>query len=105
MKIYTRRGDAGETDLFGGTRVAKDDLRVEVYGAVDELNANLGVAAKVSGRSEYMNVKACSYLTSSISESVSRCSSSVSPQKPAMMSVERARSGTIERARPINSRY
>ncbi len=42
MKIYTRRGDAGETDLFGGPRVGKDDLRVEAYGAVDELNATLG---------------------------------------------------------------
>lgn len=44
MKIYTRRGDRGETDLFGGPRVAKDHLRVEAYGAVDELNAALGVA-------------------------------------------------------------
>ena len=48
MKIYTRRGDGGETDLFGGPRVAKDDLRVEAYGAVDELNAGIGVAAALS---------------------------------------------------------
>lgn len=45
MKIYTRRGDAGETDLFGGPRVAKDALRVEAYGAVDEANACIGIAA------------------------------------------------------------
>lgn len=45
MKIYTRRGDAGETDLFGSGRVAKDHLRVEAYGAVDELNAVLGACA------------------------------------------------------------
>ena len=45
MKIYTRRGDGGETDLFGGERVAKDHLRVEAYGAVDELNASLGVVS------------------------------------------------------------
>jgi cob(I)alamin adenosyltransferase len=44
VKIYTRRGDRGETDLFGGARVAKDHLRVEAYGAVDELNAALGAA-------------------------------------------------------------
>ena len=44
MKIYTRRGDGGETDLFGGERVAKDALRVEAYGAVDEANAMLGLA-------------------------------------------------------------
>jgi cob(I)alamin adenosyltransferase len=45
VKVYTRRGDGGQTDLFGGGRVAKDALRVEAYGAVDELNASLGVAA------------------------------------------------------------
>jgi cob(I)alamin adenosyltransferase len=45
MKIYTRRGDAGQTDLFGGERVAKDHLRVDAYGAVDELNAVLGTCA------------------------------------------------------------
>jgi cob(I)alamin adenosyltransferase len=45
VKIYTRRGDAGQTDLFGGPRVGKDDLRVEAYGSVDELNAILGQAA------------------------------------------------------------
>jgi len=44
VKIYTRRGDRGETDLLGGPRVAKDHLRVEAYGAVDELNAALGTA-------------------------------------------------------------
>ena len=45
MKIYTRRGDSGETDLFGGPRVAKDALRVAAYGDVDELNAALGDCA------------------------------------------------------------
>ena len=44
MKIYTRTGDAGETGLFGGGRVAKDDIRVEAYGDVDELNAVIGMA-------------------------------------------------------------
>lgn len=44
MKIYTRTGDAGETSLFDGTRVAKHDPRVEAYGEVDETNAWLGFA-------------------------------------------------------------
>lgn len=44
MRIYTRTGDHGETGLFGGQRVSKSDLRVEAYGAVDELNAQLGWA-------------------------------------------------------------
>src|SRR5215470_19656395 len=44
MKIYTRTGDTGETSLFGGKRVVKDDPRVHAYGEVDELNAHLGFA-------------------------------------------------------------
>lgn len=44
MKIYTKTGDAGETRLYGGTKVDKDDLRVDTYGTVDELNAVIGVA-------------------------------------------------------------
>ncbi|MGD2216841.1 MAG: ATP:cob(I)alamin adenosyltransferase, partial [Gemmatimonadales bacterium] len=44
MKIYTRKGDGGETSLFGGRRVSKDELRVEAYGTVDELNSALGLA-------------------------------------------------------------
>ncbi len=42
MKIYTRTGDTGTTGLFGGPRVRKDDVRIEAYGTVDELNAVLG---------------------------------------------------------------
>ena len=44
-KIYTRRGDAGETSLGGGQRVAKDSARVTAYGTLDELNSAIGVAA------------------------------------------------------------
>src|SRR5262245_61181956 len=44
VKIYTKTGDAGETGLFGGGRVPKDDPRVSAYGEVDELNATLGFA-------------------------------------------------------------
>ncbi|MEO8050620.1 MAG: cob(I)yrinic acid a,c-diamide adenosyltransferase [Acidobacteriota bacterium] len=44
-RIYTRRGDAGDTSLVGGQRVPKDALRIEVYGTVDELNAFVGLAA------------------------------------------------------------
>ena len=43
MKLYTRTGDSGETALFDGSRVRKDDPRVEAYGDVDELNAWLGL--------------------------------------------------------------
>ena len=44
MKIYTKTGDSGQTGLFAGPRVRKDDVRIEAYGAVDELNAFLGLA-------------------------------------------------------------
>ena len=44
MKIYTKSGDDGTTGLFRGPRVRKDDVRVEAYGSVDELNAVIGVA-------------------------------------------------------------
>ena len=44
MKIYTKTGDNGTTGLLGSGRVRKDDLRIEAYGTVDELNAAIGVA-------------------------------------------------------------
>ena len=43
-RVYTRRGDSGETSLVGGQRVSKDDLRIEAYGTVDELNSFVGLA-------------------------------------------------------------
>ena len=42
-KVYTRTGDRGDTALVGGKRVAKDSLRVEAYGAIDELNSIVGL--------------------------------------------------------------
>jgi cob(I)alamin adenosyltransferase len=44
MAIYTKTGDDGDTSLFGGGRVPKNDRRVEAYGAVDELNSFVGLA-------------------------------------------------------------
>ncbi len=43
MKIYTKTGDAGMTGLFGGSRVGKDDVRVECYGTFDEVNSFIGL--------------------------------------------------------------
>ncbi|MCW5892831.1 MAG: cob(I)yrinic acid a,c-diamide adenosyltransferase [bacterium] len=42
-RVYTRRGDTGETDLVGGVRAPKDGPRIDAYGTIDELNATLGV--------------------------------------------------------------
>ncbi len=47
MSIATTHGDSGQTGLVGGLRVSKADLRVEAYGAVDELNAVLGFARSI----------------------------------------------------------
>ena len=47
-KVYTRTGDDGTTALGGGQRLPKDSLRIEVFGTVDELNSNLGVARSQS---------------------------------------------------------
>jgi len=43
MPIYTKTGDDGDTGLFNGQRVHKDDLRVETYGGVDEVNSQIGL--------------------------------------------------------------
>lgn len=45
MKIYTRNGDQGNTGLYGGESVCKDDRRLHAYGTLDELSASLGIVA------------------------------------------------------------
>lgn len=56
-KIYTRTGDDGTTGLGDGQRVAKDDLRVETYGTVDELNCAVGLLrASLSERNQGANI-------------------------------------------------
>jgi cob(I)alamin adenosyltransferase len=51
-KIYTRTGDDGSTGLGDGSRVAKENLRVEAYGTVDEANSSIGVVLSVAGLPE-----------------------------------------------------
>ena len=47
--LYTRTGDGGETSLVGGERVAKDSLRLEAYGTLDELSSQLGMLVSTPG--------------------------------------------------------
>ncbi len=48
MKIYTKSGDHGKTSLYGGRRVPKNNIRIKVYGAIDELNSLLGIVLSKS---------------------------------------------------------
>ncbi|MCX7780775.1 MAG: cob(I)yrinic acid a,c-diamide adenosyltransferase [Negativicutes bacterium] len=52
MKIYTKTGDKGTTGLYTGERVAKDCLRVEVYGTIDEADAALGLARSLATKQD-----------------------------------------------------
>ena len=56
MKIYTKTGDKGETGLFGGERVSKNNLRLNAYGSIDELNSFLGLALIEVSNNEIKNV-------------------------------------------------
>lgn len=56
MSIITGRGDEGETDLLFGHRIAKTALRIEALGAVDELNAALGLARASGARNEWVSL-------------------------------------------------
>jgi cob(I)alamin adenosyltransferase len=47
-RVYTRHGDGGKTRLVGGQKLDKDDLRIEAYGTVDELNAFVGIARQTA---------------------------------------------------------
>ena len=52
MKVYTKTGDKGETSLFGGQRVPKNNIRISTYGTVDELNSVIGLARSFNKHDE-----------------------------------------------------
>lgn len=56
MKIYTKKGDKGQTSLIGGTRVPKYHLRIEAYGTIDELNVYIGLIRSQKNQSISENV-------------------------------------------------
>lgn len=56
MKIYTKKGDTGETSLLGGQRVPKNDIRLMAYGTVDELNSHLGKVRSFKIDAHYQDV-------------------------------------------------
>ncbi len=56
MKVYTKTGDKGTTALFGGQRVSKDNIRIESYGTVDELNSYIGLIRDQQMNQNYKEV-------------------------------------------------
>lgn len=56
MSIYTRKGDTGNTRLFSGEQVSKDDLRVQTYGTLDEFQAQLGMARSLMHDQELASI-------------------------------------------------
>lgn len=90
MKIYTRTGDKGQTSLIGG-RVSKDDIRVEAYGTIDELNAFVGQAAAEAAK--HAELKDMAELLVDIMQELFDCGSDLayaSPGAPLKMTDEPA---------------
>ena len=56
-KVYTRNGDQGKTSLIGGVKVDKDDLRIDAYGTIDELNSVLGLCISEINKIENKKIK------------------------------------------------
>ncbi|HZW65646.1 MAG TPA: cob(I)yrinic acid a,c-diamide adenosyltransferase, partial [Hanamia sp.] len=56
MKIYTKTGDSGKTSLLGGTKVFKNNPRIEAYGTVDELNSYIGLLSDFSNDDHAKNM-------------------------------------------------
>ena len=56
MKVYTKTGDSGTTALFGGQRVPKDNIRIDSYGTVDELNSYIGLIRDQEMNQHYKDI-------------------------------------------------
>lgn len=50
MKLYTKKGDGGETSLIGGVKVSKSNIRIHAYGTIDELNSYIGLLRSELGK-------------------------------------------------------
>ncbi len=79
MKIYTKKGDDGTTALFGGARLDKDDLRIEAYGTIDELNSFLGQLADLVSSTEQTFLREIQRLLFNIGSSLATAPNKESP--------------------------
>lgn len=97
MKIYTRTGDHGETALFGGGRVGKDDPRVDAYGTVDELNAVLGwTVTEVDDREIRARLLAVQHDLFSIGAELATSTKRADRGRPRMPALPHGRVGEME---------
>lgn len=80
-KIYTRTGDAGETGMADGSRIAKDDLLIHVQGDVDELNSVIGVLATKLDGAELSSVRKIQHVLFDIGGEISLGQAIVSQEK------------------------
>ncbi|MBO7744699.1 cob(I)yrinic acid a,c-diamide adenosyltransferase [Paenibacillus sp. MWE-103] len=80
MKLYTRTGDGGQTSVKGG-RVRKDDVRVEAYGTIDELNSFVGLAAAMAAAREGLGALSAELLE--IQQELFDCGSDLAFRDPA----------------------
>ena len=93
MKIYTRTGDAGQTSLSGGTRVAKNDALIDAYGTIDELNSFIGVA-----RAAWPSSPVDSELDAVQNDLFDIGAQLAAPGKPQFKGVDPKRTESLERA-------
>lgn len=82
-KIYTRRGDRGQTRLRSGEKLSKDDARVQTYGALDELQAQLGMALSLT---RYKSVRS---LLRALQEDIIIASAELASSPEAALQLER----------------
>lgn len=104
MKIYTRTGDKGETGLIGGKRVGKAEPRIVAYGAVDELNSNIGLALSLlAGKKEFDDL--ADALTKVQNDLFTVGSDLADPDYPASKSTPRTTEEMTSALEPIIDRF
>lgn len=95
MKWYTRKGDSGRTSVIGG-RVRKDDIRVEAYGTIDELNSFVGLAESALRRTDRLGDIADELLD--IQQELFDCGSDLAyAENPDMFKMDMEQVGRLER--------
>jgi cob(I)alamin adenosyltransferase len=94
-RIYTRRGDQGQTSLVGGQRAPKNSLRIESYGTVDELNSFIGLAVVSAAESSSPQLKKLSAILKRVQHELFNLGSilatlpeDVGPQQPRVTCLE-----------------